>query len=168
MLLTPQGRRKKIRDMALHPKDYWQGTTRSRVNEPDTVKHFTKLFKEIDIKCLGNGKSRIVFVLSKNHIIKIPMTSTGILGNKSEFDLAKNNRVIYPRCRLYGPSLIMIKVLTIREAFLGYTSVEDGLEDIESEFDISFPSWVYEYDCAQAGYHPKDGRVVMYDFEYGA
>jgi hypothetical protein len=29
---------------------------------------------------------------------------------------------------------------------------------------VKLPEWVFDYDCAQVGYHPKDNRIVFYDF----
>ena len=124
------------------------------------------LFEADGYKYMGKGADRIVFELSERHVIKIPLHKVGVKANKTELRLSRGDRIKFPRCRMFGVSLVMIKVLPIRQEFYDRVDVNDSMGRIADESEYNFPDFIWDFDCAQAGYHPKDNRIVMYDFAH--
>jgi hypothetical protein len=113
------------------------------------IKHYKKFFKEHYV-CLGKGRNRIVYRITENYVVKVPLNWDGIEDNYHESSLAKkeNQQGYFANCVMLGDMLLLMEY--VEPTHKSYSEL---------------PSWVGCIDCAQVGY-TKDGRLVAYDFGY--
>lgn len=111
-------------------------------------------FKE-RYEVIGLGQQRIVFKLSDDYVIKLPLSPKGIVDNKNESNYKLNN----PNSKIKTASCEMISIDGIE--CLKMESVEhwSALYTSSGELD----DWCLDVDCCQVGFNKK-GDLVAYDF----
>lgn len=167
--IAPKKYSRRLIIAARDPRSLWVDFTETDwVGDLD--ERSSKIKKFFENKCgieyLGHGRHRIVFALSDSSVLKVPLNYGGVKANKSEF-YQRFGQPHLLKCRLFGLSLVMTRVTTIRDVLFGNSSLmRDGTEVKEEAIkqDVYLPKWVFSFDEAQVGYHPITGRLVAYDY----
>lgn len=114
-------------------------------NNDVVVKNIIEVFYN-KYEFLGIGRNRVVFKLSADNVIKVPLNYNGVCDNSYEAFNKKDVEYGIPRSKAFTLSSITLLVME----YIQHVQLDNP------------PEWSDYIDCRQIGYNKK-GQLLAYD-----
>jgi len=141
-------------------QDFDTAAEEKGMSENDLTTLLAAVLTEYEEECdfLGRGRSRAVFQLDCNSVVKVPLNMAGIVDNSDEARLFSR----YGKTGFIPYAVCEVVLHKERESLSEIPLLMMELIRLPEEFE-KLPEWCDYVDCAQVGYD-GDNKLVAYDF----